>query len=123
MKRFLFSIFLSLLIFMGLNFIYCNLDGETFNYPMTFKFTIPGIIGLRSLPIPAGFILIASFSLGMIFFSLVQALPALYRSLATRKHKGRIKDLEKEVEKLREKRIGLSGAEPEESSEFLDNPL
>ncbi|MBI1908631.1 MAG: bZIP transcription factor [Deltaproteobacteria bacterium] len=122
MRKFLFALVLSLVVFTTLNFLYCNLDSETFNYPMVFKFSIPGLIALRSVPLPAGFVMIAAFCLGIVSLSLIQALPSFYRSLATRAHRKRIKDLEKEVEALRDESIG-SASEAKEFPKSLNDSL
>ena len=101
MRKILFALFLSLLVFIILNFLYCNLDPQTFNYPMQFQFTVPYLVNIRSVPIPLGFILITAFCLGIVFLALLQAIPALVKSIAVRSRDRKIRELEKELEEIR----------------------
>ncbi len=101
MKKIIFALFLSAFIFGILNFLYCNLNDAVFNYPMTFHFDIPYLIAFKSMPIPLGFVLIAAFSLGILFLALLQAIPALFKTVAMRARDRRIRELEKEVEEMK----------------------
>ena len=101
MKKIISALLLSIFIFMILNFLYCNLNDEVFNYPMTFRFTIPPFITLKSVPVPLGFVVITSFSLGILFLALLQAIPALFKTIAVRSRDRRIRELEKELEETR----------------------
>lgn len=117
MKKIISALFLSLFIFIILNFLYCNLNDEVFNYPMTFRFTVPYLFTLKSIPVPLGFVVITAFSLGIIFLALIQAIPALFKTLALRSRNRRIKELEKEVEELRTTQSSMTPLEPGESHE------
>ncbi len=99
MKRFVFAVVMALLFFTLLNFVYCNLDQTTFTYPVVFKFWIPVIMpnGLKSVPLPLGFILLMTFCLGMIAIALVEALPSLYKTLELRSRNKKIRELEREL--------------------------
>jgi hypothetical protein len=101
MRKILFALFLAIFIFIILNFLYCNLNAEVFNYPMSFRFEIPYILSLKSVPVPLGFVVIAAFSLGILFLALLQAIPALFKTIALRSRDRRIKELEKELEETR----------------------
>jgi hypothetical protein len=101
MRKILFALFLSFLIFVILNFLYSNLDQETFNYQMQFEFRIPYLVTIKSIPMPLGFILITSFCLGIVFLAVLQALPSLFRGLAVRSRDRRIRALELEIEEMR----------------------
>ncbi len=101
MKKVFSALFLSVFIFIILNFLYCNLNDEAFNYPMTFRFTVPHILTLRSMPVPLGFVVITSFSLGILFLALLQAIPALFKTIAVRSRDRKIRELEKELEEAR----------------------
>ncbi len=101
MKKIASACLLSLVIFVILNFLYSNLNDEVFNYPMAFRFTIPYLFTLRSEPIPLGFVVITSFCLGIIFLALLQAIPAMFRSIAVRSRDRRIRELERELEAAR----------------------
>lgn len=112
MKKIISALFLSAFIFVILNFLYCNLNDEVFNYPMTFRFTVPYLFSLKSVPVPLGFVVITAFCLGVLFLALLQAIPALFKTIALRSRDRKIKELEKELE-------GIKSA-PESSS--VPNP-
>ena len=95
------ALFLSIVIFIMLNFLYSNLNEEVFNYPMSFRFAIPYLFTLKSEPIPLGFVVITSFSLGIVFLAMLQSIPAIFRSIAVRSRDRRIKELEKELEETK----------------------
>lgn len=101
MRKILFAVFLATLLFVILNFLYCNLDPQVFNYPMQFQFNVPYLVNIRSVPIPLGFVLITSFCLGILFLAVLQAIPALVKSIALRSRDRRIRELEKELEEVR----------------------
>lgn len=115
MKRLIFSIVIALLVFSILNFVYCNLDAQTFAYPIVFKFRIPLLIpdGFQTIPLPLGFILLVTFCLGMVFIALVEALPSIYKTLELRSRNKKIRELERELKVARE----LSGIERGEKRE------
>ena len=98
MKKVLWAFLLAIFIFVILNFLYWNLNDEVFNYPMSFRFTIPYIFSLKSVPVPLGFVVITAFSLGILFLALLQAIPALFKSIALRSRDRRIRELEKELD-------------------------
>ena len=102
MKKILWALLLAVFIFIILNFLYCNLNAEVFNYPMSFRFEIPYILAFRSVPVPLGFVLIASFCLGIIFLALLQAIPALFKTIALRSRDRRIRELEKELDQVKQ---------------------
>ena len=81
MKRLIFAIIMALIFFIALNFVYCNLDAATFGYNIIFKFRIPYLFDIESVPIPLGFALLAAFSFGMVVIALVEALPSFFKTL------------------------------------------
>jgi uncharacterized integral membrane protein len=93
---------MALLFFALLNFIYCNLDAETFGYIVTFKFSIPHIFAVQSIPIPLGFVLLVSFCLGMVAIALIEALPSMFKTLEIRAKNKRIRQLERELTVVRQ---------------------
>jgi len=101
MRKVLSALFLAVFIFIILNFLYCNLNDEVFNYPMSFRFTIPHILALKSVPVPLGFVVITSFSLGILFLALLQAIPALFKTIALRSKDRKIRELEQELEEAK----------------------
>lgn len=98
MKKILYSMLLALITFTLLNFIYSNVRGASFNYPLGFHFDVPFLFTLASKPVPLGYILILCFCLGMVFLPLLQAIPAVFRSAQVRARDKRIKELERELE-------------------------
>ena len=101
MKKVVSALILSILIFIILNFLYCNLNDQVFNYPMTFRFAVPYVLALKSVPVPLGFVVIAAFSLGIVFLALLQAIPSLFKTIAVRSRDRRIRELEKELEQTK----------------------
>lgn|SRR3989338_1319426 len=97
MKKMIFTFFMAALVFSALNFVYCNLDPATFGYSLSFKFSIPYIIALRTVPLPLGFILLIVFSLGMVAISLLETIPSLYKSLELHAKNKKIRELEREL--------------------------
>ena len=110
MKKILSALFLSIVIFVILNFLYCNLNDAVFNYPMSFRFTIPRIYNGTSVPVPLGFVVITAFCLGILFLALLQAVPAIFKTIAVRSRDRKIRELEKELEESRQ-------SKPESSDE------
>lgn len=97
MKRLIFACVMALILFFILNLIYCNLDAETLNYRLVFKFAIPHIFSLSSPPIPVGFVLLLSFCSGMIMIALLEALPSFFKTLEIRSKNKKIRQLEREL--------------------------
>lgn len=102
MRKILFAVFLSFMIFVILNFLYSNLNEGAFNYPMSFRFYIPPDYQLKSAPIPLGFIVISAFCLGMVFLAVLQAIPSIFKTIAIRAKDRRIRELEQELEATRQ---------------------
>lgn len=102
MKRLVFALIMALLFFVLLNFIYCNLDAATFGYEVVFKFTIPYLLAVQLVPLPLGFIMLASFCLGMVAIALIEALPSMFKTLEIRTKNKRIRQLERELTVVRQ---------------------
>ncbi len=92
---------MALLFFALLNFVYCNLDEATFSYNMVFKFNVPYLFSVRSVPIPLGFVLLLTFCLGMITIAFAEALPGLFKALELRAKNKKIRQLERELTLVR----------------------
>ena len=117
MKRLVFALIMAVLFFVMLNFVYCNLDGATFTYEVVFKFRIPYLISLQSVPMPMGFVILLSFCLGMITIALIEALPALYKTLELSSKNKKIRQLEREltlVRKMSHQEVVVETQEPDE---------
>lgn len=99
MKRLIFACIMALLVFVVLNFVYCNLDDATFAYSLIFKFKVPLIMpeGFKTVPLPLGFILLITFCLGMISLALLEAIPSIYKTLELRAKNKKIRELEREL--------------------------
>lgn len=102
MKRLIFAVIMALIFFVVLNFVYCNLDNTTFGYEVVFKFKIPYILNVQSIPMPLGFTLLAAFSFGMVAIALLEALPSFFKTLEIRAKNKRIRQLEKELTLVRQ---------------------
>lgn len=101
MKRLIFAVVMALLFFALLNLIYCNLDDATFAYRVVFKFHIPYLVAMESVPIPLGFILLITFCAGMVAIALLEALPSFFKTLEIRSKNRKIRQLERELEAVR----------------------
>ena len=102
MKRLIFAVIMAILFFVMLNFVYCNLDAATFGYQVVFKFDIPHIIALQSVPIHLGFVLLLAFCTGMITIAILEALPSLFKTLEIRSKNKKIRQLERELTLVRQ---------------------
>jgi hypothetical protein len=114
MRKVFSALLLSILLFVILNFLYCNLNDQAFNYPMTFRFSVPHLFELRSVPVQLGFVVITAFCLGIFFLAILQAIPAVFKTIAVRSRDRRIRELEKEVEEM--KKLPAESAAQEGSS-------
>jgi len=102
MKRLVYAVIMAFLFFVLLNFIYCNLDEVTFGYNLVFKFDIPYLMALQSVPIPLGFVLLFSFCAGMVAIALLEALPSMFKTFEIRAKNKRIRELERELSAIRQ---------------------
>ena len=101
MKKIINATLLAALLFIMLNFVYCNLNSSVFNYEIQFSFIIPHILTLKSVPMPLGFVLILAFALGIIFLAVLQTVPLLLRTGAIKARDKKIKILEEELKTTR----------------------
>jgi len=102
MKKLVFALIMAIIFFALLNFIYCNLDSTVFGYKVVFKFTIPYIVALKSVPMPLGFVLVITFCAGMIMIALLEALPSFFKTLEIRSKNKKIRQLERELVVVRQ---------------------
>jgi uncharacterized integral membrane protein len=112
MKRFIFALIMAVLFFVMLNFIYCNLDSAAFGYQVVFKFSVPYVLGVESAPLPLGFVLLVTFCVGMVAISLLEALPSFFKTLEIRAKNKKIRQLERELQVVRQLSV-----RPHQSSE------
>ena len=102
MRKLTFAVIMAIFFFILLNFIYCNLDNATFGYSVAFKFNIPYLLALKSVPIPLGFVMLLSFCAGMIAIAILDALPSLFKTLEIRSKNKKIRQLERELSVVRQ---------------------
>ncbi len=98
MKRIINAIVLAVILFSLLNFIYSNMTPELLAYPMQFRFRLPGLLVLKSVAMPLGYVICLAFSAGIIFLAFLQALPELFRRKDHKRQEKRIRELEKQLE-------------------------
>lgn len=117
MKRILFALIMAALFFLLLNFIYCNLDAQTFGYRVVFKFTVPYVLSVQSAPIPLGFVLLLIFCSGMVAIALLEAIPSFFKTLELRSKNKKIRQLERELTVVRDlaERVGSQPPPPSSS--------
>jgi uncharacterized integral membrane protein len=119
MKRLIFALIMALLFFVLLNFIYCNLGGDVFGYNVSFKFSVPYVMSLKSAPMPMGFVVLIAFCVGMLMIALLEALPSLSKTFELRSKNKKIRQLEREltvVRSLCEKSDAAAAGEDKEST-------
>ncbi len=102
MKKLIFAVVMAVLFFVLLNFIYCNLDSAVFGYRVVFKFSIPYILSVQSVPLPMGFVMLVSFTSGMVAIALLEALPSFFKTLEIRSKNKKIRQLERELSVVRQ---------------------
>ena len=119
MKKLVFALIMAILFFVLLNFIYCNLDGAVFGYRVVFKFSVPYLLSVQSVPLPMGFVVLLAFSSGMVAIALLEALPSFFKTLEIRSKNRKIRQLERElnvVRQLSDKGEGDASATPSSPS-------
>ncbi len=103
MKKIFNAFVLAISLFVLLNFLYSNMTPEALGYSMTFRFKVPGLFTLKSVAMPLGFVLILTFSAGILLLAFIQALPVLFR----RHDVKQMRKLEKELQRIK---TGTSGS-------------
>lgn len=98
MKKVFYAAIIALFCFIVLNSIYSNVGSADFNYPISFRFSVPYLFSLTSLSVPAGFVILTSFCLGMVFLPVLQLIPSIFRNVEIRAKEKRIRELESELE-------------------------
>ena len=102
MKKLIFASVMAVLFFILLNFIYCNLGGAVFGYKVVFKFSVPYIFAVQSIPLPMGFVVLITFCAGMVTIALLEALPSFFKTLEIRSKNKKIRQLERELSVVRQ---------------------
>jgi hypothetical protein len=105
----------AIIIFAVVNFFLSNSSPEANSLAakISFKFSLPPFLNLESIAFSVGYLLLISFTLGMLFAALIGALNAFSRSRELKMKKKVIHELEKEIDELREA-MGHEHATPSE---------
>ena len=98
--RFVKVLLAALIIFVLVNFFISNSSSEVQSLAtmVSFKFNVPPFLHLESIDFSVGFLLIMSFTLGMIFAATIGALNAFTRSREVKMKNKTIRQLEKEID-------------------------
>ncbi len=104
MWRFIKVLLAAIIIFIVVNFFLSNSSPEANSLAanISFKFVLPPFLSLESIDFTVGYLLIIAFTLGMIFAALIGALNTFARSKELKMKKKTIKELEKELDEVRE---------------------
>jgi uncharacterized membrane protein YciS (DUF1049 family) len=102
--RFVKVILAAIIIFIVVNFFISNSSTEAQSLAtlISFKFNIPPFLHLESIDFPVGYLLIISFTLGMLFAAIIGAINAFSRSREMKMKNKTIRELEKEIDELRD---------------------
>ncbi len=113
--RFIKVLIAALIIFAVVNFFISNSASESNSLAtqVSFKFNVPPFIYLESIDFSVGFLLIMSFTLGMVFAALIGALNAFTRSREVKMKNKTIRELEKEIDELRDSLVRERNVLPE----------
>ncbi len=113
--RFLKVLLAALIIFIIVNFFINNsaTDAQSLATQVSFKFNIPPILYLESIDFSVGYLLVIAFTLGMIFAALIGAINAFSRSREVKMKNKTIRELEKEIDELRDSLVRERNVLPE----------
>ena len=102
--RFLKVIIAALILFVVVMFFLNNSSNEGQNLATTisFKLNIPPFIYLESIDFAVGYLIVISFTLGMIFAAVIGGVNAFSRSREIKMKNKTIRELEKEIDDLRD---------------------
>ena len=102
--RFIKVLLAALIIFIIVNFFISNSspEAQSLAQQVSFKFNLPPFLNLESIDFTVGYLLILSFTLGMILTALIGGVNAFTRSRELKMKKKTILELEKEIDELRE---------------------
>lgn len=106
----------ALIIFVVINFFLSNSSPEANSLAaqISFKFTLPPLLQLESIDFSVGYLLLIAFTLGMVFAALIGAVNAFTRSRELKAKKRTIRELEKEIDELRDLMAREKTALPED---------
>jgi ribosomal protein L29 len=105
--RFFKVLLAAIIIFVVVNFFLTNstVESQSLATTINFKFNMPPLLYLQSMDFSVGYLLIIAFVLGMIFAAIIGAINAFSRSREIKIKNKTIRELEKEIDDLRENLI------------------
>lgn len=123
--RFLKVILAALIVFIVVNFFITNssTDANSLANQVSFKFNIPPFLYLESIDFAVGYLLTISFTLGMIFAAIIGAINAFSRSRELKMKNKTIRELEIEIDDLRESLHRERNVMPDIASSHVSNYL
>lgn len=102
--RFVKVILAALILFVVANFFITNSTEQAASLAtkISFKFSMPPFLYLESIDFPVGYLLIIAFTLGMVFAALIGAVNAFTRNREVKMKNKTIRELEREIDELRD---------------------
>ncbi len=102
--RFVKVILAALILFIVANFFITNSTEQAASLAtkISFKFSMPPFLYLESIDFPVGYLLIIAFTLGMVFAALIGAVNAFTRNREVKMKNKTIRELEREIDELRD---------------------
>ncbi len=102
--RFVKVMLAAIIIFLVVNFFISNSTPEAQSLAtlISFKFSLYPFKQFESIDFPVGYLLIISFTLGMVFAAIIGAINAFSRSREMKMKNKTIRELEKEIDELRD---------------------
>ncbi|HKY62637.1 MAG TPA: LapA family protein [bacterium] len=102
--RFVKVILAALILFVVANFFITNSTEQAASLAtkISFKFNMPPFLYLESIDFPVGYLLIIAFTLGMVFAALIGAVNAFTRNREVKMKNKTIRELEREIDELRD---------------------
>ena len=113
--RFIKVLLAAIIIFIIVNFFLNNSanDSQSLATLVSFKFNIPPYLFLESIDFKVGYLLLIAFILGMLFAALIGAINAFSRSREIKMKNKTIRELEKEIDGLRDTLVREKNVMPE----------
>lgn len=123
--RFIKVILAAFILFVVVMFFLNNSSSQGQNLATTinFQLNLPPFLYLESIDFAVGYLLVISFTLGMIFAAMIGGINAFSRSREIKMKNKTIRELEKEIDDLRESLLRERNVAPEiKISEDLNRP-
>jgi len=88
-------------------------DSHSLATKVSFRLSVPPLFSLESIDFSVGYLLVIAFSMGMIFAALIGAINAFTRSREIKMKNKTIRELEKEIDSLRDTLVREKNVLPE----------